>query len=108
MCAAVLARLVEKPISLSYHAATESSVPSCTAVNGRSMIDECGSPTMRDEFYSSSSAPSMPLSGAVSAALRNAALTSSTVTGRSVTRLSSTMLPVRTGTLSVLKTAIGE
>src|SRR5829696_2381759 len=46
MRAAVLARLVEKPISLSYHAATESRVPSCTAVNGRSTIDERGSPTM--------------------------------------------------------------
>jgi hypothetical protein len=31
MRAAVLARLVEKPVSLSYHAATESNVPSCTA-----------------------------------------------------------------------------
>ena len=39
-----------------------------------------------------------PLRGATAAALRNASLTLSTVTGRSVSRFSSAMLPVRVGT----------
>ena len=52
---------------------------------------------MRDEAHSSSSTPITPFSGAVAAALRKASLTSSTVTGRSVSRFSSAMLPVRIG-----------
>src|SRR4029453_3304672 len=95
--AAVSARRLEYPISLSYHAATDSNSP-WIAVSGRSTIDECGSPTMRDDAHSSSRTDMTPFRGGTAAALRNASLTASTVTGRSVSRFSSAMLPVRVGT----------
>src|SRR4030095_7024920 len=62
------------------------------------MIDECGSPTMRDDAHSSSRTDITPFRGATLAALPNASLTCSTVTTRSVRKFSSAMLPVRVWT----------
>src|SRR4029453_17693232 len=53
---------------------------------------------MRDDAHSSSRTDITPFRGATLAALRNASLTCSTVTTRSVRKFSSAMLPVRVGT----------
>jgi hypothetical protein len=61
--AAVSGSRLEKPISLSYQAATESITPSCTWVRGRSAMGECGSLTMRDEAHSCSNTANTPWRG---------------------------------------------
>src|ERR1700743_3281407 len=97
MAAAVSARRIEKPDSLSYQAATETRSPFCTVVSGASSNDEYVSPTIRDDAHSSVSTVKTPFSSAVSAAVWDAAVSSSTLVGRFERMLSSTMLPVRTG-----------
>src|SRR3569833_1091603 len=89
-------RLVN-PHSLSYHEATDRRLP-ILAVRCRSIRDECGSATMREEAHSSSSTSMTPFNGPLAEALRKASFTSCTVQSFSVTRLSSAMLPVRVGT----------
>ncbi len=51
------ARREVKPYSLSYQAATDTKFESCTSVSGKSTIDECESPTMRDDVYSPQARP---------------------------------------------------
>src|SRR5262249_55872673 len=65
----------EYPHSLSYHARTLTMLPSTTAVDGRSTMDECGSPLKSMETSSSSVTSRMPLRGPVAAAARNASFT---------------------------------
>jgi hypothetical protein len=61
-------------------------------------MDEWESPTMRDDGQPASSMSMIPFSGGSDAAWRNTVLTSSTLVVRLMTRFTSAMLPVRTGT----------
>ena len=79
-------------------AATDTRSPSSACTSGRSIRDECVSPTMRLDANSSSSTPMMPLSDPALAASRKASRTASSLALCSTTAFSSTMLPVRTGT----------
>src|ERR1019366_919136 len=88
---------VEERHSLSYQATTLSIVPSRTAVNCESTIDENGEETMSLETIGSSVYCMIPWSGPLAAAAFSAELISSPLVSRGVSTVRSTTEPVGTG-----------